>query len=94
MQIRCRVGAEMARARKEKRMTQAELAARVNASQRMIAAIEGDERRPSPELAQKIGAELGFPWTVFFDQANWDWKEMYPKKQVEESDNVVAFESN
>ena len=57
MQIRCQVGAEMARARKAQRMTQAELAAKVNASQRMIAAIEGEERRPSVDLAQRIGGE-------------------------------------
>jgi transcriptional regulator with XRE-family HTH domain len=68
MVLKVRVGEEMARIRKGKKMTQAELAAVVGVSQRMIAAIEGDERRPSADLAQRIGAELGFPWTVFFDQ--------------------------
>lgn len=57
----------MARARKMKKLTQAELAASVGASQRTIAAIECGTRRPSPELAQRIGAELGFLWTVFFE---------------------------
>ena len=33
----------------------------------MIAAIEGAERRPSPDMAQRIGAVLGFPWTLFFE---------------------------
>lgn len=90
MQIRCQVGAEMARARKAQRMTQAELAAKVNASQRMIAAIEGEERRPSVDLAQRIGGELGFPWTVFFDQKaadGYDWGN-------EKSDNVDAFDAD
>ena len=73
----------MARARKEKKLTQAELAQNVGASQRTIAAIEGGTRRPSPELAQRIGTELEFPWTVFFDQAGQD---------EEKSVNVDAFE--
>ena len=73
----------MARARKEKKLTQAELAQNVGASQRTIAAIEGGTRRPSPELAQRIGMELEFPWTVFFDQAGQD-----DAKSV----NVDAFE--
>ena len=73
----------MARARKEKKLTQAELAQNVGASQRTIAAIEGGTRRPSPELAQRIGTELEFPWTAFFDQAGQD-----EAKSV----NVDAFE--
>lgn len=76
MHIRCDAGAEMARLRKEKRMTQAELAQILGISQRMVAACEVGERRPSAELAQRIGAELGFPWTRFF----------------EKSDDVDAFE--
>lgn len=76
MIIRTQVGAEMARLRKAKGLTQAELAAMMGVSQRMIAACEVGERRPSAELAQRIGAELGFPWTRFF----------------EKSDDVDAFE--
>ena len=62
------VGAEMARLRKEKKMTQAELAQVLGISQRMVAACEAGERRPSPDLAQRIGAELGMPWTEFFEE--------------------------
>lgn len=68
MEIRSRVGAEMARIRKEKKLTQAELGQIVGVSQRMIAAIECGERRPSVELAQKLGKELGFAWPLFFDE--------------------------
>lgn len=57
----------MARLRKARKMTQAELGAAVGVTQRMIAAIEGAERRPSPDIAQRIGAVLGFPWTRFFE---------------------------
>ena len=60
----------MARLRKEKRKTQAELAQILGISQRMVAAIEAGERRPSIELAQRIGQELGFPWTDFFEKSD------------------------
>jgi len=59
----------MARARKERKLTQAELAQRIGASQRTVAAIEGGTRRPSVGMAQRIGMELGMPWTVFFPDA-------------------------
>lgn len=59
-------GAEMARLRKEKKLTQAELAQNLGISQRMVAACEAGDRRPSPELARKIEMELGLPWTRFF----------------------------
>ena len=61
-------GAEMARLRKEKKLTQAERAQILGVSQRMVAACEAGERRPSPGLAQKIGAELGIPWTDFYKE--------------------------
>jgi transcriptional regulator with XRE-family HTH domain len=31
-----------------------------------IAKIEDGERRPSPEVAQKLGKLLGFDWTRFY----------------------------
>ena len=61
------VGSEMARLRKEKKLTQAELAQILGVSQRMVAACELGERRPSTGLAQRIETELGLPWTRFFD---------------------------
>lgn len=61
-------GAEMARLRKEKKLTQAELAQLLGVSQRMVAACEAGERRPSPALAQRISAELGLPWTDFYEE--------------------------
>ena len=68
MNSRRDAGIEMARLRKEKKLTQAELAQVLGVSQRMVAACEAGERRPSPDLAQRIGAELGFPWTDFFKE--------------------------
>ena len=68
MNTRCSAGAEMARLRKEKKLTQAELAQNLGVSQRMVAACELGERRPSPGLAQRISAELGIRWTDFFEE--------------------------
>ncbi len=67
MNTRCSAGAAMARLRKEKKLTQAELAQNLGVSQRMVAACELGERRPSPGLAQRISAELGIKWTEFFE---------------------------
>lgn len=69
MNTRCKAGAEMARLRKEKKLTQAELAQALGVTQRMVAACEAGERRPSPGLAQRINAELGIPWTVFYEES-------------------------
>ena len=55
--------------RKERKLTQTELAQLVGCSQRAIAGYELDERRPSVPMAQRIGQELGFPWTDFFETA-------------------------
>lgn len=66
------IGREMARTRKKMGLIQAELGQAVGVSQRMIAAIERGERRPSPELAQRIGVELGFAWTKFFEETGGD----------------------
>ena len=57
----------MVRLRKERKLTQTDLAQACGVSQRMIAAVEAGERRPSPKLAQRIGAELGFSWVLFFE---------------------------
>lgn len=58
----------MIRKRKEKKLTQAELAQLVGCSQRAIAGYELRERRPSVPMAQRIGEILGFPWTQFFEE--------------------------
>ena len=54
--------------RKEAKVTQEDLAQNLGVSQRMIAACELGERRPSPGLAQRISAELGIRWTDFFEK--------------------------
>lgn len=58
----------LAARRKEKGLTQAELAQRVGIAQRTVAAYEGGERRPSVKVAKRIGAELDISWTDFFKE--------------------------
>lgn len=60
-------GEKMARLRRERGLTQAALAQKLRVSQRMVAAVEAGERRPSVDLAQRIGHELGMAWTDFFE---------------------------
>lgn len=58
---------DMAARRKERKLTQSELGQLCGVAQRTVAAYESGERRPSPEVARKIGEALGFSWTVFFE---------------------------
>lgn len=59
---------DMSSKRKEKKLTQFELGELCGVAQRTIAAYESGERRPSPEVAQKIGAVLEIPWTRFYEE--------------------------
>lgn len=72
MNNRQNAGGEMAKLRKEKKLTQAGLAQLLGVSQRMVAACELGERRPSADLAQRIGQALGIPWTRFFEDGKSD----------------------
>ena len=65
--------------RKEKGMTQEELALEVGVGQSQIARYEANERAPKPAVAQKIAAVLGFNWTEF-----------YPEEGKEEDDKEVC----
>jgi transcriptional regulator with XRE-family HTH domain len=55
--------------RKEKRMSQSEVAAKAKISQSHYAAIENEDRRPSVTTAKAIAGVLGFLWTRFYDDA-------------------------
>ena len=54
-------------ARLDRSLTQAETAEAVGIAQNSYSNIENGARRPSPELAQRLGAVLGFRWTRFFE---------------------------
>ena len=53
--------------RKNKKISQEELAKKCDVAQVTIARIENGERRPSPELAKKIADVLNFSWTKFYE---------------------------
>ena len=57
----------LAARRKEKGLTQAELAQRIGIAQRTVAAYECGERRPSVDVAKRLARELGMNWTEFYD---------------------------
>lgn len=60
--------------RKEKEMSQLALAKEVGTTQPTICQIESGKRRPSVPLAKRLGAVLGFDWTLLFknDEAGRD----------------------
>ena len=60
----------LAARRKEKGLTQSELAQRVGIAQRTVAAYESGERRPSVEVAKKMAQELGIRWTDFYEEGD------------------------
>ena len=53
--------------RLEKKLTQSELAEMAGIDATTVSKIELGDRRPSVEVAKKIAAVLGFPWTRFFE---------------------------
>ena len=44
-----------------------QVADRAGISESMYCLIESGKRRPSPEVAKRIGSYLGFDWTKFYD---------------------------
>lgn len=53
--------------RKEKNISQGELARLVGIAQPSMCAIEKGHKTPRPATAQKIADILGFPWTRFYE---------------------------
>ena len=52
--------------RNQKGLTRLEVSKLTDITQQMYYYIENGERRPSPDLAQKIAKVLNFDWTKFF----------------------------
>ncbi|WP_040683190.1 helix-turn-helix domain-containing protein [Thermosinus carboxydivorans] len=50
-----------------KKMTHQEAANLIGIERSYFTQIVNGRRRPSPEVAQKIGQALGFDWTIFFN---------------------------
>ena len=58
--------------RRERGMTQTELAKAVGSGQSSIARFEKGQLTPKPHTAQKIAAVLGFSWTEFYEEVDSD----------------------
>ena len=54
----------------EKGYTLRQLSEIVGVSEQSLSYYESGERRPTPEVAQKIGKVLGFDWTLFYTKWN------------------------
>lgn len=54
--------------RKKKGLTQQEVAEFIDKSPALYSAIEMGNRRPSPEVAKKIGKLFDFDWTAFYEE--------------------------
>lgn len=53
--------------RKNRKLTQQEVADLVDVSRQAYSSYETGIRRPSPEVAMRLGATLGFDWTRFYE---------------------------
>ncbi len=61
------------RIRENQEITQRQLSLELDISESYYSLIENGERRPSPEVAQKIAAFLGgFEWTRFYTKEEAD----------------------
>ena len=52
--------------RRKSGLTQVEISKLIDVTYQMYGYIENGKRRPSPDLAQKIGKVLNFDWTKFY----------------------------
>ena len=58
-------------ARENLNLTQKELGKQIGVTEQFIFYIERGDRRPGVEVAKKLGALLGFDWTLFYpDESN------------------------
>ena len=55
--------------RKEKKLSQQDVADLIGKSPALYSAIELGNRRPSPEVAQKLGNLFDFNWTKFYKKS-------------------------
>ena len=53
-------------ARNKRNLTQKELGKQIGVTEQFIFFLEKGQRRPSIEVAKKLGALLGFAWTEFY----------------------------
>ncbi|GMQ74325.1 helix-turn-helix transcriptional regulator [Tetragenococcus halophilus] len=54
--------------RKDRDLTQKQVAERSGVQRSYYTMIENDSRTPSVKVAKRIGSALGFDWTIFFEE--------------------------
>lgn len=54
-------------ARKQARKSQSDISKEIGITQAAFSLIETGRRRPSVDLAKRLGAVLGVDWTLFFE---------------------------
>lgn len=59
---------DLKKIREEKNLTQDEIARKIGINRCSYTNIENGMRRPSVDVAKKIGKELGFAWAQLFDE--------------------------
>lgn len=69
--------------RKEKGLSQQEVADFIGRTPGLYSAIELGNRRPSPEVAQKLAKLFDFEWTKFYETKN-NFNVKIKKNQLEE----------
>ena len=57
--------------RKKHRLTHQQTADKISISRQYYGMIENGERDPSVSIAKKLGALLGFDWTIFFENESY-----------------------
>ena len=62
----------MKRARKRRKLTQQQLAKRLNVSVSCVSLYESGKRLPNVDMAKLIGKTPCFKWTRFYDDGNVD----------------------
>ena len=74
---------QLKKLRIKKNMTMKQVGIEAGIAESTYSLIESGKRRPSPEVAQKLGEFLGFDWTEFYVNGNTD-------KEATENDTARA----
>lgn len=66
--MKCEKRDWLIRMRKERNLDQQDVAELIGTTQQFYNYVENGKRRPSPEIAIKIGKVLNFDWRLFYER--------------------------
>lgn len=66
--MKCEKRDWLIRIRKERNLDQQDVAELIGTTQQFYNYVENGKRRPSPEIAIKIGKVLNFDWRLFYEK--------------------------